>query len=212
MKRVNGIRRIGLLGIGVTAQLLAACAATPQPSVSGFLSSYEGLQVDPADTSLLWWEQEAFSWANYHGVMLEPLSFYYHPEAQGRELTPEELKELSDAFHDAVVEELGENYAVVSEPAPGILRVRCAITDVIPSGPAVNMLTASVAFVAVDVGGAAIEVEFFDAVSGERMAAAVDRKLGKPIDGPVNFSRYGQAKRAFRAWARDLRRAFQTNP
>jgi len=40
-----------------------------------------------------------------------------------------------------------------------------------------------VALVAVDVGGAAIEVEFLDSLTGERLAAGVDQQFGKRVNG-----------------------------
>jgi hypothetical protein len=92
------------------------------------------------------------------------------------------------------------------------LRVRCAITDVIPVRPALNAITSVAGFVAVDVGGASIEVEFLDSMNGERLAAGVDQKLGSAFGGPASFVRLGQARAAFDDWARDLRAALETNP
>ena len=196
----------------LAAQLMSACATTPAPHVSGFLDSYDGFEPDPADSSLLWWERPDFNWTDYHGVLLEPVSVYYHPEAKQHEILPQELENLRVVFHDAVVAELGDDFAVTADPAPGILRIRCAITEVIPSNPGVNLVTSLVAFVAVDVGGAAIEFEILDSLTGERLAAGVDQKLGKSIDGLANLTRLGQAEHAFRDWAAELRVAFETNP
>ena len=81
-----------------------------------------------------------------------------------------------------------------------------------PVRPAVNALTSAVAFVAVDIGGAAIEVEFLDSLTGERLAAGVDQKIGKRVDGLTALTRLGHAQRAFDEWARELRAALETNP
>ena len=190
----------------------AGCATTGPPPPSGFLGSYEGFRVDPGDESLLWWERGDFDWSRYRGLILEPVAVAYHAEAADDRLRPEEIGELTNAFRDAVVAAVGERYRVTDEPGPDVLRVRCAITDVIPVRPALNAVTSLAAFVAVDVGGAAIEVEFLDSVSGERLAAGVDQKLGRRVDGPAALTRFGQAHRAFREWARELRVALDTNP
>ncbi len=192
--------------------LFAGCATTGPPPVSGFLTSYEGLEADPKDSSLLWWERDGFDWTSYRSVILEPIEVYYHPQAAGEAIRPDELKKLTDTFRDAVVEALGDDYRVTDERGADVLRVRCAITDVIPVRPALNALTSFVAMVPIDVGGAAIEVEFFDSVSGERLAAAVDQKLGSPLDSRASLTRLGAARQAFRDWARDLRAALETNP
>jgi hypothetical protein len=192
--------------------LFAGCATVGPPPPSGFLGDYAELRVDPGDDSLLWWEHEGFDWSRYSGVILEPVTFYYHAQASDREIRPDELKQLADAFREIVIAELGDAYHVTEEPGADVLRVRCAITDVIPVRPALNAVTSIATFVAIDVGGAAIEVEFVDSLTGERVAAGVDRKVGKRINGITGLTRFGQADEAFHAWARDFRRALDTNP
>ena len=201
------------VALAATFQVFAAgCATTGPPEVSGFLGTYEDFDVDPADESLLWWEQDSFDWSNYRAVMLDPVTIYFDPEAQGREIVPDELKKLTDGFREAVIEELGDAYPVVDKPANDVLRIRCAITDVVPSNAALNVATSVIAFVPVDMGGAAIEVEYLDSTTGERLAAGVDQKLGTPFDGVRGFTRLGHARGAFREWAKELRVALDTNP
>lgn len=192
--------------------VLAGCVTTGSPPPAGFLGSYEELRPDPNDESLLWWESEGFDWSRYRGVILEPVAVRYHAHAAGTEIRPEDLEKLTESFREAVVAELGDDYAVTDDPAADVLRVRCAITDVIPVRPALNALSGFVAVAAVDVGGAAIEVEFLDSVTGQRLAAGVDQKLGKRVDGMASLMRLGQAREAFRDWARELRVALDTNP
>lgn len=192
--------------------LVAGCATPSPPVASGFLGGYEDLTVDPNDESLLWWERDGFNWTQYRAVMLDPVTIYFHPEAQGREILPDELKKLTDAFRDEVVEALGDAYPVVDTPAADVLRIRCAVTDIVPSNAALNVATSLIAFVPVDMGGAAIEVEFLDSETGERLAASVDQKLGTPFDGVSGFTRLGHARGAFKAWAMELRTALETNP
>jgi hypothetical protein len=201
--RTSRRRHFGLPGVphGLALLFFMACAVAPAPPQSGFLENYDGFKPDPADASLVWWERPGFNWSDYHGVLLDPVSVYYHPEARGRGIRPEELKKLTDAFRDAVIEELGTDYPVVAQAAAGILRIRCAITDIIPSSPGINLATSLLAFVAVDVGGASIEFEILDSMTGERLAAGVDQKLGSSVDGLANLTRLGQARPAFRDWA-----------
>jgi len=61
-------------------------------------------------------------------------------------------------------------------------------------------------------GAFAIEVEFLDSQTGERLAAGVDQKLGTPFDGVSGFTRLGHARAAFGEWAHELRVALETNP
>lgn len=116
-------RRSFAAGPGAACVLGAGCATTEATPTSGFLGDYQGFAVDPADQSLLWWERDGFDWSSYQGVILEPVSFYYHAEAADREIRPDELKRLADAFRDAVVAELGGRYRVTQQPAADVLRV-----------------------------------------------------------------------------------------
>ena len=192
--------------------LITGCATTGTQKVSGFLGYYDDFTADPADESLLWWERDGFDWSDYRAVMLDPVTIYFDAEAQDREIQPDELKKLTDGFRDAVIEELGDAYPVVGMHAPDVLRIRCAITDIVPSNAALNVATSLAAFVPVDMGSAAIEVEFLDSVTGERLAASVDQELGTPFDGVSGFTRLGHARSAFREWAKELRTALDTNP
>lgn len=205
-------RRAGVAALLIAASFTAGCATTRPPPLSGFLGDYTGFTVDPADPSLLWWEREGFDWARYRAVLLDPIAVYYHADAEGREIVPDELKQVTDRFRAAVVAELGDAHAVTDSPAADVLRIRCAITDVIPVRPALNAVTSLVGFMPIDIGGASIEVEFLDSQTGERLAAGVDQKTGRALGGFASFKRYGHAEQAFRAWAKDLRAAFDTHP
>jgi hypothetical protein len=137
---------------------------------------------------------------------------YYHPRAGSKAIQPDDLKKLAEYFRESVVTELADPYPVTKESGPDVLRVRAAITDVVPANPALNVATTLVAFVPLDLGGAAIEAEFIDSVSGERLAAMVGRKKGSPIDLKGGFTELGHARTAFREWAVELKQALKTHP
>lgn len=194
------------------AALLAACATTP-PAQSGFLADYAALKPDKyGRPGLLWAEKQGFDWKKYRKVMLDPVVVYYHPQAGSKAIQPDELAKLAAFFREAVVNELQGAYPVVAAPGPDVLRIRAAITDVVPASPALNVVTTAVAFVPLDLGGAAIEAEFLDSTTGDRLAAMIDRKRGSSLDLKGGFTELGHAKAAFKEWAADLKKALQTNP
>lgn len=196
----------------IAAALLAACATTP-PAQSGFLSDYSALKPDKyGRPGLLWAEKQGFDWKTYRKVMLDPVVVYYHPQAGSKAIQPEELARLATYFREAVIAELQGTYPVVTAPGPDVLRIRAAITDVVPASPALNVVTTAVAFVPLDLGGAAIEAEFLDSTTGERLAAMIDRKRGSSLDLKGGFTELGHAKAAFKEWAVDLKKALQNNP
>ena len=199
--------------VTVSVLLLAAgCATTTAPAPSGFLDDYTSLVETPEDPSLLWWERTGFDWTDYHALMIDPVEIYFDPVGQDRAVSAAELAQLKSEFHAAVMEVLGDDYPLVTKPGAGVLRIRCAITDVVPVRPGVNVAASLVAFVPLETGGASIEVEFIDSVTGERLAAGVDQKIGSRLDGFTSFSKLGYAREAFHTWATELRAALDTNP
>jgi hypothetical protein len=194
------------------ALILAACNATP-PAHSGFLKDYSALKPDKyGNAALLWSEAPGFDWKRYTAVMLDPVVIYYHSEAGSRAIQPEEVQKLAAYFREAVVSELKDSYPVTTTPGPQVLRIRTAISDVVAANPAVNVVTTAVAFLPLDMGGAAIEAEFLDSVTGERLAAMIERKQGSPLNLPAGFTELGHAEAAFREWAAELKTALQTGP
>jgi len=218
MQNVRTERRTGnliaMVLLGAFVISFAGCAATPPP-YSGFLSDYSKLHEDKyGDRSLRWYEKDHFDWQQYRKLMMDPVVVYFHPEAKYRQIDPEAVKKLTDYFRTVVEEQLAGEYPIVTTPGPDVLRVKAAITEIVPANPAVNIVTTAAAFVPLDMGGAAIEAEFLDSQTNEVLAAMVDRKLGTPIDPKFyrGFTTMGYAKAAFEAWATELKKALKSNP
>lgn len=203
-------RWVGMFTV-VALGLMALTGCATAPVRSGYLGNYEGFMPDPKDKSLLWWEKADFDWRHYRQILLDPVRIRIAPKLE-RQFTSEELNALTEYFEKTVHDALGQKYPVVNEPGPDVLRIRAAITDIDPSNPALNLLTTAVVFVPVDMGGASLEAEFLDSVTGERLAAMVDRKTGTPIQLAGGFKRLGHAKAAFETWAEELKIALDTNP
>ncbi len=195
----------GLLAV-VLAVLLAGCAAGPPP-VSGFLGDYSGFQADPKDKSLLYYEAPGIDWGKYTKLMIDPVMVYYHPKAKHRGIRPEELKTLTDEFRRLAIEAVKDAYPVVDGPGPDVLRVRAAITNLVPADPLLNAATTAAIGVPVDIGKAAMEAEFLDSVTGRRLAAVIDRKSGSVVRVWQGFTRWSHVRHAFKQWAKELRRA-----
>ena len=196
----------------VAVVMLVGCSSTPPPR-SGFMVDYPDLKPDRyGNPRLLWWEKPGFDWMRYQKLMIDPVVVYYHPQAKSKEIRPDDLKQLTDEFRDVVIAELGKSYPVVSTPGQDVLRVRAAITEIIPANPALNIVTTALAFVPLDMGGAAIEAEFIDSMTSERVAAMVELKLGTPTDLKSGFTSLGHARASFKSWAAELKRALETGP
>ncbi len=199
-----------LLVLTIAGMLLSGCASTPPHS--GFLTNYPAMQTDPADESMMWWEKPGIDWSRYTKLMIDPVIVYFHPESKNQGIDPETLKELTDYFRKTVVEHVQDLYPVVEKPAADVLRIRAAITDIIPANPWVNAVTVAGAGLPLDMGGAAMEAEFLDSVTGESLGAVIDERRGAPVDvGDMidGFTTWGHAKSALDDWAELLRESLR---
>lgn len=198
----------GLIVMIVALMFLSACATAPPHS--GFLQDYSNLKPDPEDESLLWWEKENIDWKRYKKLMIDPVVVYLNPESRNRQIDPDVLKELTDYLRSSVMVEVQDAYPVVNNPGPDVLRIRAAITDIIPANPLINTTMVLAVGLPVDMGGAAMEAEFLDSMTNEPLGSVVDKKVGLPVD-PVDyiqgFTKWGHAKMALDAWAELLREA-----
>ncbi|MFO1372304.1 MAG: DUF3313 domain-containing protein [Candidatus Competibacteraceae bacterium] len=222
----------GLLAAGCASQPTTAESYKP----SGFLSDYSQLQPAPDGSGAQVYFKPGFNLKDYNRVLLDPIKVWYRNDAEYKGIDPNELKTLTDYFHQALVKALEPAYPLVNKPGPGVLRIRTAVTELTPTNTGMSVVTLVVPYAAVaDVasgggtgsapylGDAAIEAEFRDSRSNELLAAYVDKRVGKKYDvdmkegvgsavskGVDSYSRaystWGYAQQAFDYWAQKLRR------
>ncbi|ADW17401.1 hypothetical protein Despr_1236 [Desulfobulbus propionicus DSM 2032] len=195
--------------------MLVGCASTPKETPSGFLQNYPQFQPGPSDGVDQLYTKPGMDLSKYRRIMVDEAQFYLKKSAAEQGIQASELKELSDTFHRAIFEALGNAYPLVTEPGADVLRIRLAVTNIETSNPAMSGITTvlpvglaiSVAKKATTgsytgVGGASMEVEFLDSMTNERLAAAIDTFDGSKMSG---FSKLGATKEAFAFWAKRLR-------
>jgi hypothetical protein len=192
----------------------AACAPKPPVEPSGFLGDYSEFQPDRQGSEALIYVKPDADLGRYHQMIIEPVHVALSKEAEGRAVNPAELVALSDYLHDALEIAIRGAYSVAEEPGPDVLRLRVAITDVIPTKPVLNTVgtllvparlasAAKRAITGTDlfVGEVAIEAELVDSQTSERLMALVDRKAGNKFRLKEGTTTWGHVKKAFREWA-----------
>ncbi len=207
----KSILRFGLL---LAVLILCGCAARTTER-SGFLDPYPKMVAGPEDGADMRYLAPGVDFAQYDKIMLDHVLFYPTEESALQGLEADKLKDLADAFHQAMAEELQGAYPIVSEPGPDVLRLRVAITDVefakpglntistvIPVGLAVSLIKKGVTGEHTAVGSASMEMEALDSLTNERVAAAADYHAGGKFSG---YTKTGSAKAAFEFWAKRLR-------
>jgi hypothetical protein len=202
--------------IGFIIIFTAGCAEQKhQIKYSGFLENYPTFRPGPEGGVDFVYLKEGVNFKKYNKVMLDYVVFYLKADSENKGIQADELKELADEFNLAAVKALEGAYPIVAEPGADVLRVRVAITGIVPSNPATSGITTVIPIgLAISsikkgvtgkhtgVGGASMEAEFLDSLTNERIAAAIDTKEGSKLSG---LTKFGSAKEAFEFWSGRLR-------
>jgi hypothetical protein len=188
---------------------IAGCQTTAQNS--GFLSDYSQLRPSKVVKGAMDYRNPRIKLSSYSKFILEPYKIHFAANADGASIDPAELKNLVDYFRSETVKALSKRYRVVTRPVPGVARLRVAITSITKTRPVANNLPQG-KLLGVGLGGASMEAEAFDSVSGERLAAIVESKQGEHFSFSDAASRYGHAKQVMRGWiARFVKRLDQAH-
>ena len=217
-----------ITGIVVTTALASSpVLAAEEPQYSGFLEDYSGL-VDKPDSKLIYnyvYQKPDTELTGYTKFLVDSITLFPHPEADFKGINANDLTLLQKYFQDAMVKALTEGgaYQIVEEPGPGVIRIRAAITDLVPVRPVMNSLTTWVPQMRIVsgvvgavsgsnffVGQVGMEAEFLDAASNERLALMVSKQAGKkyiPFTGKTanTVSKWAQIEQAMDYWATKLR-------
>jgi hypothetical protein len=193
-----------------TLAIIAGCGS--RVKYSGFLKNYPDFK--PGHGVDLSYVKENVDF-KYNKVMIDHVVFYFSKDAKYRGIHAGELQELANAFHKAMTGALKDGYPLVAEPGPDVLRIRCAITDVVATRPLWNTATTvtskgvtikrSMSEDYNPVGGASMEIELLDSQSNERIAAAVDTKVAEEYEVVKGLKKWGHAENTFNFWAKRLR-------
>jgi hypothetical protein len=216
--------RLGTIANYFTAGLLLATAtacSTPQPTVkriaadqrfSGFLKDYPSLKPN----SKL--DENALTYINpdgqkhlraYLAIMVDPIEVYVATNADESKIPESSRTAVTNYFRHALTNAVSDAYPVVDAPGPLVLRLRTALVGIDVGGavaggelPAESKPMAH----ALNIGKVGVEMELVDSVTGERVAALVDKAtLGAGAEiGAERFSRmakFSAAREAFDEWS-----------
>ena len=197
------IRKDARLLISIVALgLLAACAApVSEPEQTGFLSDYSKLETKEKGYIGYIGDRAI----EYDKFMVDPIEILFRRDPEDQKFSDEELEELKAYFIKEATEQLtkDDGYAVVTEPGPGVLRLRLGITEVDASIGALNVVLTT-KITGAGLGGASAEGEAVDSVTGEQIAAMVRWESGSRI-ARAGLTKMGDAKLAINKWTRDWR-------
>jgi hypothetical protein len=204
--------------MAIAAVVLGGCAAgqAGKPKPSGFLGDYSQLRKGGEGEALLVYVDPNVHFSKYRKLMIDPITIWR--DADTKDIPPGEAQDLIDDLDDAIRITLDDDYEIVKQAGPDVLRLRVAITEAEGSwrmidGSLADSMDPELRAVAPKtptketrgfVGKAGVEAELLDASSGKRVAAAVDRRVGARSFKPES-NEWKDVERAFSHWADRLR-------
>ena len=185
----------------IVSTMAAGCATVQDPGQKGFLSDYSKL-VEIKENHLVY---DSGNFGNYSKFIIEPVAMLYSQPEEKRVFDDEELEDLQAYFATKVREALikDDAYQVVEVPGPGTATLRIGITDVDDTIGALN-ISIYTKITGAGLGGAAMEGELLDSVTGEQIGAVIRWGSGSRILR-AGYTHTGDAKIVIGRWAKDLR-------
>lgn len=180
------------IALSLLASALIGCSSKPGMTQSGYLSDYSMLEP-VTEARMVYVAPNANA---YRAFIVEPVAVL----VEGDVLSPEDRREAIQYFHDAMVraiEKAGDS--VVESPGSGVARIRVALTDVAGSTWWQKVHPAS-RLAGAGTGGAAMEAEVLDSVTGEMVGAVVQTASGNQFDFTA-FSTLADIKSAIDKWS-----------
>lgn len=194
-----------LLAIGI---MVVQCGCGAQRAQrTGFLSDYSKLKPY-SDVSYRNIPSQA-TIRRYSKFIVDPVVIHFHTGSKAIEertkgkITEQDITDLKNYMHDAIVNAISDRYGIAYRPGPGVARVRIAITDLKKSNVLMNIHPGS-KLLGSGLGGASLEAEWLDSQTGKQIAALVESQLGDrlSLDG---LSEWGDAKAIMDGWAQRFR-------
>ena len=213
-----------LVNLGVIALAIAGCATTeqaPNAQMSGFLGDYSQFHRGKGGQAEYVYRDLNVDFSKYKKITLEPVQLW---TAEGdsstlNSLPKEDQQLLVDYLYVSLSDAFKRDYEIVTEPGADVMKVKCAITEARATSPVKEILSSVTPYglgisyakhfalgTHSGVGVVSVEGELSDSVTGQRLAAVVDRRAGtKSLT--AKYTRWGDVQDAFSFWARRM----QTN-
>jgi Protein of unknown function (DUF3313) len=150
-------------------------------------------------------------WTQYNKIMLEPVEFW---DDTNSSISPSDQHMLTAYFYNQLKTELEKNFVLVDQGGPGVIVLQVALVNASAATPglrsvsvvvpqlrilnaAQSLATGSYAFV----GSAQAEMKATDAVTGQLLAAAIDKRAGGIALSSAAQWKWGDAQNAMNYWA-----------
>ncbi len=191
---MKAIRCSLVLGIVI---LLTACVHRPTLIQPATFKTYEDFREGPkGGVDLVWSQKRILSeralkrkLRKYDSIIYDPIQMVLDEKSQ-RSVSQSEIKEIQEHFLSGL-KQLNTQLTVVESPQKNTLRARIALTNLetpnpilaitsslLPVGLGISTVSKVLTGEHTNVGSASMEILISDAMTGEPIIAAIDKKTG----------------------------------
>ncbi len=212
----SGVSGLMGSGTGVTA------SDPTRLTQSGFLSDYARLKPTAWGDGIQCWRDPKLDAKQYDKVLISRMVVTLKPgQAQG--VDPTDLKTLTDYFHGSLTKALKPQLQVVDKPSRGVVVLRVALTNLVPTGVTESVTGTLIPYAFVVEAGSGVatgrpagstpylgetgmEMQFRDGVSGAVLAECRDTQIGRKYAADLDAGAAGAAQ----TWASGYLNSFQS--
>ena len=193
-------QQIIVLAVIAIALTTAGCGGKHRKP-TGFLSDYSKL-VEESGSTLRYMDEAALN--KYSGFIVDPIQTLI--DDPDRTLSDEDIADLTSYMYDKVVEAIQKSDdRIAYRPAADVARLRIAFTDIGKSHPISIVPWSSIA--GLGIGGASVEAELVDSITGQQIAAVVQSKEGQSKVPFTTLGDWTAAKQTIDTWAKNLEKS-----
>ncbi len=194
--------RLGVTAGVIMLGVLTGCQQPAGYDPSGWLDDYPPLVPSNRVRGAYVWLHDTRVISDYDTFILDAVTVMVGPESRRAGIQQADLDHLASFFQQEISAQIMSSgkYRIVSNPGPGVLRIRSAITGV-------NASTATPATPkpGAGLGGANLEAEFIDTGTNERIAVVIASQQGNRYKPQRNKLSHTEDVLAY--WAKILREA-----
>ena len=219
------VRKVMAVVMGIALMgFIISCASTGSQSkkaptalqITGFLGDYYK-NLKPSKGEGLpgfMWIKPGVDHTKYKKVMLDYVIFALAEDSEYKGIDANEMKKIGDGASLALVNAIKEEFPVVSERGPDVLRVRTAIielrqsrpvlsgiTTVVPVGLGISIAKKGVTNSWTGSGATTAEMMVLDSMTNEVIAAGQDQTAAEFSE---RFTKWGSVEEAFEFWGERL--------
>ena len=192
-------QQIIVLAVIAIALTTAGCGGKHRKP-TGFLSDYSKL-LEESGSTLRYMDEAALN--KYSGFIVDPIQTRI--DDPDRTLSDEDIADLTSYMYDKVVEAIEKSDdRIAYRPAADVARLRIAFTDIGKSHPISIVPWSSIA--GLGIGGASVEAELVDSITGQQIAAVVQSKEGQSKVPFTTLGDWTAAKQTIDTWAKNLQK------